>query len=899
MPLAEMRDRLGKSLTPKTLAIFEACLIGLVSGLAAVLLKQGVEWLGSIRLVLTQQYPVWLVLPAIACCGAFLAGLLVQRVAPETAGSGIPQVKVALAGLGSNLDGRVAAVKLLGSMLTIASGITLGRQGPTVQIGAALAAQLSRWVPTSPDYRRQLIACGAAAGLAAGFNAPIAGVLFVVEELIKDFSNITLGPAIIASFIGAVVSRILGGQSLSLDRSLTAYSTTFSAQEIPFYLLLGILAGLLGVLFQKGIVQTTIFSRRWLRVSLPLQMALAGLIGGIVISSLPPLFRNHAGLREFMLTGEPDAKSCAIAFITHFCLTIIAASSRAPGGLFAPSLILGSALGYLVGLWEWQVVALAKPTSYAFAGMGAFFCAVSRAPITSVVMIFEITTDFNLVLPLMIVSVVSYLVSERINRGSLYDELLALNGIELKKEKPAGGFLSEIHAVDVMQRQVETLSAEQTLGEALHKFASSHHRGFPVVNNGQLVGIVGQADLAKIGTKGYHENQLVREIMTPQPVTVNSDDSLSEVLYQLNRFGLSRLPVVEGRKLVGIITRSDIIRAESTHLARETSGKSSPTPSYVVYQTRDPAVGKTRILVPLANPETAGTLLRVAAAIAREQNSELECLQAILVHRDQPPSETPVRTTQSRRLLKQAVRIARSWGVPVHTQVRVTHDVSQAILDAIKERHIDLVLMGWKGTTLSPGRIFGNVVDTVIRQASCHVVVVKWSQSLRPNSLENLEHLDNLDSLDKLDHTIEDIPNFKTCPVPLFNRWLVAIGGGPNSQQALKLLPGLLKLGNQPEIRLCEVFAPHQFQPDKTPLYQAREFLTQRVNCPIAVTPIYGDSVPEVISTLAQEYHYDVVVLGASREGLLQQVVKGNIPEEISRSCRCTVILVRSASGTS
>ncbi len=885
MPLAQMRDRLGKSLTPKTLAIFEACLIGLVSGLAAVLLKQGVEWLGSIRLVLTQQYPVWLVLPAIAGCGAFLAGTLVQRVAPETSGSGIPQVKVALAGLGGNLDGRVAAVKLLGSMLTIASGVTLGRQGPTVQIGAALAAQLSRWVPTSPDYRRQLIACGAAAGLAAGFNAPIAGVLFVVEELIKDFSNITLGPAIIASFIGAVVSRILGGQSLNLDQSLTTRYTTFSAQEIPFYLLLGILAGLLGVLFQKGIVQTTIFNRRWLRVSLPLQMALAGLIGGIVVSLLPPLFRNHAGLREFMLTGEPDAKSCAIAFISHFCLTIIAAGSRAPGGLFAPSLILGSALGYLVGLWEWETVALAKPTSYAFAGMGAFFCAVSRAPITSVVMIFEITTDFNLVLPLMIVSVVSYLVSERINRGSLYDELLALNGIELKKEKPAGGLLSEIHAVDVMQRQVETLSAEQTLGEALHKFASSHHRGFPVVNNGQLVGIVGQADLAKIGTKGYHEHQLVREIMTPQPVTVQPDDTLSEVLYQLNRFGLSRLPVVEGRKLVGIITRSDIIRTESTHLVRETAGKPNSTPSYVVYQTRDPAVGKTRILVPLANPETASNLLRVAAAIAREQNSELECLQVILVHRDQPPSETPVRTTQSRRLLKQAVRIARSWGVPVHTQVRVAHDVSQAILDTIKDRHIDLVLMGWKGATLTPGRIFSNVVDTVIRQASCHVVVVKWGQSLQ---------------MDSLDHPREEeVPNVKTCPVPLFNRWLVSIGGGPNSQQALKLLPGLLKLGNQPEIRLCEVFAPNQFKPDKTSLYKAREFLTQHVNCPIAATPIYGDSVPDVISTLAQEYHYDVLLLGASREGLLQQVIKGNIPEEISRSCHCTVILVRSASGTS
>ena len=883
MPLPEIRDRLRKSLSPKNLAIFEACLIGLVSGLSAVLLKQGVELLGTFRLLLTQQFPVWLVLPTIALCGAFLAGLLVQRVAPETAGSGIPQVKTALAGVGGNLDGRVAVVKLLGSMITIASGLTLGKQGPTVQIGAALAAQLSRWVPTSPDYRRQLIACGAAAGLAAGFNAPIAGVLFVVEELIRDFSGITLGPAIIASFIGAVVSRILGGQSLNLDRSLAVHHTTFSAQEIPFYLLLGILAGLLGVLFQKGIIKATTFHRHRSRLSLPVQMGLTGLICGTVVAGLPTLFRNNAGLREFLLTGEADAQACAIAFITHFVLTIIAAGSRAPGGLFAPSLVLGSALGYLVGLWEWGILALGEPTSYAFAGMGAFFCAVSRAPITGVVMIFEITTDFNLVLPLMIVSVVSYLVSERVSQGSLYDELLALNGINLKKQKPAGGFLSEISAVDVMQRQVEALSVEQNLDEVLQMFASSHHRGFPVVNNGQLVGIVGQADLAKIASKGLKGTQSVREIMTPQPVTVMPEDTLSEVLYQLNRFGLSRLPVVDGRKLVGIITRSDIIRTESTHLARETSGKRNPNPSYVVYQTRDPAVGKTRILVPLANPETARTLLRLAAAIAHQQNSELECLQVVCIHRDRPPSETEVSTTHSRRLLQQAVRIARSWGVPVHTQVRVTHDVDQAILDTIKERHIDLILMGWKGVTLTPGRIFGNVVDTVIRQAPCHVVLVKWNQ-LHVDSLYN---------------SLEAAPTAKSCPVPLFNRWLFSLAGGPNSQQALQLLPGFLQLSFQPEIRLCQVFAPSQSKPDKTPLYKAHEFLTQQINCPIAATPVFSDSVADAISTLAQEYDYDVVVLGASREGLLKQVIQGNIPEEIARGCHCTVILVRSAIGTS
>ena len=851
---------------PKRLAILEACLIGLVSGLAAVWLKLGSGWLGSWRVYTAHNGPVLLWLPAVGLVGGFLAGILVERFAPETSGSGIPQVKAALAGVGSSLNARVAYVKLASSILVLASGLTLGRQGPTVQIGAAIAAQLSRWFPTSPDHRRQLIAAGAAAGLAAGFNAPIAGVLFVVEDLTYDLSSISLGPAIMASFIGAVVSRILGVQSLNLDLNLDRFQTTFSIQEIPFYLILGILAGGFGALFHKGIVGATIFNRKVLRVSLPLRMGLAGLICGLVVAMLPEQFRNNSGLREFLLTGEAGLKTTAIAFVTHFLLTVVAASSGAPGGLFAPSLVLGSSLGYMVGLWQWDILAIGEPTSYALAGMGAFFCAVSRAPITAVVIIFEITTDFNLVLPLMIGTVVSYLVSESISSGSLYDELLSLNGINLKKPKATGDILHEVKANDVMQSKVQTLDANMSLDEAVQAFSASPHRGFPVTSERQLVGIVSQSDLAKIARLQLQGDTPLKDIMTYHPMAVSPLDTLSQVLYLLNRYQLSRLPVVEGRKLVGIITRSDIIRAESVRLLDETQANYRADPSYVVYQTRSPQLGRGRLLVPLANPQTAPLLLKVALAIARDKNYELECIQVIQVPRHNSPSQTAVRTTKARRLLQQATRMGEESQVQIHTQIRVSHDVVQTILEIIKERHIDLILMGWKGSHSNPGGIFGDIVDSIIRQAPCEVMLVKWASR---GTLEN------------------------SCPIPLFNRWLVPVAGGPNSQEAVRLLPSLLTLGVKPEIRLCQIFSPSQSNLDATALKETKEFLEREITCPIAATPVYGNSVSETTINIANQYDYDMVIVGASREGLLQQAIKGNIPSAIARGCHGTVILVR------
>ena len=253
------------------------------------------------------------------------------------------------------------------------AGLTLGRRAPTVHIGAALAAQLSEWLPTSPDHRRQMIAAGAAAGLAAGFTTPIAGVLFVIEELMREASGLTLETAIVASFTGAVVSLLLQSADLNFPPSLQNLpDISFSAPEIPFYLLLGVLAGVLGGLFNRGMLFSVGLNRR---LSWPLswRIGFVGLVSGTIIAILPPFFRDNAGLREFLVTGELSWHQLALAFVAHFFLTMLAYSSGAPGGLFAPALVLGSALGYLVGDLEEFITGTGAEATYALAGMGAFF----------------------------------------------------------------------------------------------------------------------------------------------------------------------------------------------------------------------------------------------------------------------------------------------------------------------------------------------------------------------------------------------------------------------------------------------------------------------------------------------------------------------------------------------
>ncbi|MFN4797500.1 MAG: chloride channel protein [Pseudanabaena sp.] len=857
-----------KWLKPKRLAIFEACLIGVVAGLAAVMLKQGIGWIGGWRLQIANDLPAWIALPIIGLTGGYLSGFLIEQFAPEASGSGIPQVKAALGYVPIALNLRVAVVKIASTILALGSGLALGRQGPTVQIGAAIAGQVSQWIPTSPEYQRQLIAAGAAAGLAAGFNAPIAGVLFVIEELLHDVSSLTLGTAILASFIGGVVSLMLSGHNLNSVIPIIQ----FSAQEIPFLLLLGLLVGWFAAFFNHSVLAVIKWNRNFFKIGFAWRIAIAGCLSGLAIAMLPSEFRDSTGLQLFLAMGQSDWQVTAGTFAVRFVLTLIACSAETSGGLFVPSLILGSALGSLVGNLEHSLLGVGTLSTYALSGMGAFFGAVAKVPITAFVIVFEITRDFNIILPLMITSVVAYLCTEKYAPGSLYTHLLEQKGIHLEAEIVTDGLWDGLRAIDVMQQQVETLNSDMIINEAIQTFARSRHRGFPVVTDGHLVGIITQMDLVKAQESKISDSVAIRQIMTPKPITVSPEESLSQVLYLLSYYKLSRLPVIDRNNLVGIITRSDILRAQSKRL-RGVSSQTSKS-SYLVYQQRGTATGKGRLLLPLSNPQTAMYLIEIALAIAEKQNYELECLHIISISPHLSPLATAVDLNPSLELFQQVTNAAKTRKVSLHLQVRIAHDEGQTILEVASDRQIDLLLISWYAKSKSPDRIFGDTVDTVVRQANCDVMLVKFSDRLQKVNPFNQE--------------------FKK-PNISFNRWLIPIAGGPNTESALLLLPALMTLSAYPEVCLCQIFSPADENYQASQLEKYADFLYKSLRFSVGTIPICSKSIADAILDLANQERSDVIMLGASREGLVQQIMHGNIPDAIARNSNRTIIIFRKA----
>ncbi|WP_309741975.1 chloride channel protein [Chamaesiphon sp. OTE_20_metabat_361] len=872
---------------PKSIAIIEACAIGIVSALAAVGLKQSVVWLEAWRVDVAGTFSPWLVLPPIGICGGYLSGLLVERLAPEAAGSGIPQVKAALGYFPIALDLRVAVVKWVSTALSLGSGFALGRQGPTVQIGAALAAQLSYWTQTSPTHQRQLIAAGAAAGLAASFNAPIAGVLFAIEELLQDVSDLTLGTAIIAAVVGGVIARAIGGRGMVPD--LSHIQIQFSLAEIPLLIGVGVLAGLLGVLCNRSLLASLKFYRWQFRArSLAVKLAVAGGITGILSIILPYALLTSKDLQDFAIIGRIDWQNAAWILGGQFVLCCVAFGASAPGGLFAPSLILGAALGDLVatgaqsgyaqGLLPIDLV-LSSPTVYALTGMSAVFSAITHRPMVAIAIVWEMTAQFDLILPLMLGSVVAYLVAEKLFPGSIYQHLLIGKGINLNLPDLAQQSWVGLTAADLMQRRVETLSSQMTIAAALQAFAASSHRGFPIVDDGKLVGILTQRDLALIQQEHWERQTPISTLMTQRVIAVRPQDPLTSVLYLLDRHQIGRLPVVEGRKLVGIITRADIIRVEAERVSSTVSPlKTRSEPSYLVYRTQSPATGRGRLLVPLSNPQTADILLRLAAQIAIESNYELECLHAIVIPRSSLPAETPVDLSASRQLCDRAVALGKTLGISVHTQIRVTHNVAATILETTRDRHIDLLCMGWHGKTATPGMIFGSTVDTAIRQATCHVMLIKLGARLQSQMV--VGESSALDAMVRLTH---------------LHRWLVPIAGGPNTEYALQLLPALIALNRESSIHLCQVFAPTDDRPDLGSLNTAADFIRQSTGTVANIATLHADDIPSAAIDFAIEQQCDAIILGASREGLLKQSIQGNIPNAIARGSDCTVIVVRAA----
>jgi CIC family chloride channel protein len=429
-----------------------AALVGLLAGGVAVLFRMllaGGDAARSALLVWAHHVPVIGWLFPMGCCaaGAALSVLMVRRYAPETAGSGIPHLEAVLQRLRELNWRRVLPVKFCGGVLALGSGLALGREGPTVQMGGAVGDLVARWLQVGTRDRLVLIAAGAGAGLAAAFNAPLAGLIFVLEEVQKDFRPVVFGAAFLAAAIADMVTRFAAGQ-FPVFR-VPSYPVP-DLSVLPAFAVLGIVAGLLGVVYNRSLVGTlNLFARLPQRHVLPAAAAVGAVIGLVAWLNPAAVGGGHS-LAETFLAGHAVLAAIPVWFLLRFVLSMASYGCGAPGGIFAPLL----ALGALIGLGIGQLAHLLSPhlvpipAIFAVVGMAAYFTAIVRAPLTGIVLIIEMTGNYAQMLPLLVACFAAYVVAEGCGEMPIYEHLL-------ERDLLRGGLLPEVKEPLVLELEVE------------------------------------------------------------------------------------------------------------------------------------------------------------------------------------------------------------------------------------------------------------------------------------------------------------------------------------------------------------------------------------------------------------------------------------------------------------
>jgi CIC family chloride channel protein len=406
-----------------------AALVGLFAGLTAAAFRRTLEACDRGRealFSLAHSLPApWGFLLAVGVC-ALSAGAalwLVRRFAPEVAGSGIPQLKAVLHHLRGMNWRRVLTVKFASGTLGIGAGLALGREGPTVQMGGAIGDMVSRWLRSGVRERHSLMAAGAGAGLAAAFNAPLAGVIFVLEELRRDFAPGALTAAFIASVTADVVARLLMGQTPIFH---VVNSPVPPLSSLPLFLVLGLLAGLLGVVFNRTLLASLRLFDRAARWPLGLPAALVGLVIGVIGWFAPGVLGGGGSLVESTLAGRVAISALAGLLLLRFGMTMLSYGTGTAGGIFAPLLVIGAQAGLLVGLLGRPLFPAADsyPAAFAVVGMAALFAAIVRAPLTGIVLILEMTENYSLMLPLLISCFAAYALADLLHDEPIYEALL-------------------------------------------------------------------------------------------------------------------------------------------------------------------------------------------------------------------------------------------------------------------------------------------------------------------------------------------------------------------------------------------------------------------------------------------------------------------------------------------
>jgi len=405
-----------------------AALVGASAGLLALLFRAALTGADALRngmLEWSQRFPAWgWIFPVmLTMLGAGVSVAMTRRYAPEASGSGIPHLEAVLQRFRKLEWKHVLPVKFFGGILAIGSGLVLGREGPTVQMGGAVGDAISRWLKVSERERLTLISAGAGAGLAAAFNAPLSGLVFVLEEVRRDFQPIVFGAAFVAAAIADIIARIGSGQFPIF--AMPSYPVP-PLTALPIFALLGIAAGLLGVVFNRGLMfMIETYARIPNRLMIPAAALTGGLIGLVGWFS-PLMIGSGHTLAESALKGELLLSAIPLFFVIRFLLTATSYSTGAPGGIFAPLLVLGALIGLAIGqiAHNFLPAVVPIPAVFAVVGMAAYFTAIVRAPLTGIMLIVEMTGNYSQMLPLLVSCFCAYAVAELLKDLPIYEALL-------------------------------------------------------------------------------------------------------------------------------------------------------------------------------------------------------------------------------------------------------------------------------------------------------------------------------------------------------------------------------------------------------------------------------------------------------------------------------------------
>nr|WP_308288836.1 chloride channel protein [Streptomyces humicola] len=506
-----------------------------------------VPWLGP-----------WFVLAAPVLAG-LAYGPLVQRFAREARGHGVPEVMYAVARRGGRIAPQVAIVKSLASALCIGGGGSVGREGPIVQIGSAFGSTLGRVVKVAEDRMRVLVACGAAGGIAATFNAPLAGVFFAMELILRDFTAESFGMVVLASVTASVIGRAAFGNTPFL------HLPPFTVHNLADYLLfalLGVIAGAVGVAFTRilyWIEDACDFAWRWPEWARP---AVGGLLLGGLLLVLPQMYGVGYPVLENAVAGKYVIGFLLVLLVGKIVATSLTIGIGGSGGVFAPSLFMGAMLGSAFGATAHDLAPgiTGQPGAYALIGMGAVFAGAARAPITAVIIMFELTGEYSIILPLMAAIVLATGISRALSKDTIYTLKLRRRGIDID-HTPATAPLAGITVGTVMEPVPATLDENLPLAKAAGALARSPHGVLPVLAaDGSYLGCATARTAAETLADGTHNTTTVAAIThLPKPVTTGT--GVADALDALVATDGAGVPVLDEdrTRLIGWVTHQAVL----------------------------------------------------------------------------------------------------------------------------------------------------------------------------------------------------------------------------------------------------------------------------------------------------------------------------------------------------